>query len=309
MARTEPEPAVEHRVGQRPEDHARCRRARSAGRRPAAARAAGWPPTAARRAGCAGVGEPVDHPAGEPEQPQLLGGRRLDREVVGVVRVPVRGAHLARCCGPARPRSRAAASGSHPSRRAARAAPTRRSRRARPPTRRPDSSSTRPLAMKSIAMTSGGPCHPEVEVAGHRRGRRPARCSPGAPCPAGSRTPTISRSFSQSAVAAPRIALTACCTGVSTCRATKTTPTKVSGPAAPHRRARRRRAPRSTTASSAGIARAQQEQHPPRGRQPRRRAEQHPEERRRRPCDAAAVSEHQNRTDMNVPTSVNRPAR
>ena len=91
---------------------------------------------------CGALDEAVEHPVGEAEQPELLGGRRVDREPVGVLGVPLRRPHLARCCGPARPRSRAAASAWPARRRRARAAPTRRTRTA--PRRRPARRASRP---------------------------------------------------------------------------------------------------------------------------------------------------------------------
>ena len=75
---------------------------------------------------------PVDGPVGEAEQPQLLGRRRVD---------PPSGRHSRRrgtrcaprcCCGPARPSSRAAASGWRPTRHRAGAAPITGSRQGRP---------------------------------------------------------------------------------------------------------------------------------------------------------------------------------
>ena len=104
--------------------------------------------------------EAVDRPAGEAEQPQLL-ARPADRRRAGR-RSRRRAARRAprRCCGRARRRSRAAASASPARRRRARAAPTTRTRRGSPRDARPPIISTRPLAMKSIEIDSGGPVMP-----------------------------------------------------------------------------------------------------------------------------------------------------
>ena len=68
--------------------------------------------------------EPIDRPIRQPEQPDLLRRGRVDREAVRVVGVPLRARAPRRCCGRARPSSRAAASASPPTHRRARAAPT-----------------------------------------------------------------------------------------------------------------------------------------------------------------------------------------
>ncbi len=106
--------------------------------------------------------------------------------------------------------------------------------------------------MKSIAMNSGGPFIPRSKSRANDRSWASSllsRC----PIPGGVTDPTISWSFSHSAVAAPSTALTAWCTGARTCTSTKTTLTKVSGAA---RSAPSRTAPTRTpvdTASRAGI--------------------------------------------------------
>ncbi len=102
---------------------------------------------------------------------------------------------------------------------------------------------------------------------------------------------------------APRIALTACCSGVSTCIATKTMPTKVSGPASVEPS---RTAPTSTPveiASSAGIAaRSRRSAHHPAA---NRGAARNSTRKNVVGVVRAQPLEHQNSTDMNVPTSVN----
>ena len=72
--------------------------------------------------------------------------------------------------------------------------------------------------------------------------------------PGGVTVATSSRSFIQSLATAPRFALTACCTGVSTWRATKTTPTKVSGPVSEDPSCTAAMSTPVATASNAGIA-------------------------------------------------------
>ena len=164
----------------------RCcwRRARRPARRPPSAPAAGSPRTAAGTAGSAPIREPVDHPVGEPEQPQLLGRRRVGGEAVGIVRVPLgRRAPLgvAVAPDPALPQQPV---GRAPGEQQDQRRPPREARPARGPTRTPVTSSTRPPAMKSMATTSGGPLSSRVEVARHREVVGQLRCSRGAPCPA-----------------------------------------------------------------------------------------------------------------------------
>ena len=96
---------------------------------------------------------------------------------------------LRRCCGRARRRSRAAASAWRATRRRARAAPTTRSRRARPPTARPPIMPTSPPAMKSIEYDSGGPVMPRSKSRATVRSAGERWHPPGAPSPAGGRTP------------------------------------------------------------------------------------------------------------------------
>ena len=109
--------------------------------------------------------EAVDRPAGEAEQPQLLAGRRIDGEPVGVVGVALRAAHLVGVAvAPDRALAQQPVRG-QPGAARARAAPTTRSRRARRRDARPPIISTSPPAMKSIEIDSGGPGHAEVEVA------------------------------------------------------------------------------------------------------------------------------------------------
>ena len=72
--------------------------------------------------------------------------------------------------------------------------------------------------------------------------------------PGGVTVATISRSFIQSLATAPMFALTACCTGVRTCSATKTMPTKVSGPVSAESFSTAAMSTPVATASSAGIA-------------------------------------------------------
>ena len=105
-------------------------------------------------------GEAVDRPAGQAEQPQLLGRRRVDGQPVGVVGVALGRAHLVGVAVAPDRRSRAAASGwpARPRRAASgahQAKPNSTTAEARPP-----SSSTRPPAMKSIEIDSGGPVMP-----------------------------------------------------------------------------------------------------------------------------------------------------
>ena len=104
--------------------------------------------------------EAVDRPADQTEQPQLLAGRRIDGEPIGVVGVALRAAHLV---GVAVAPDGALAQ--QPVRREPRAAeherrPPRVARRARRRDARPPIISTRPPAMKSIEIDSGGPVMP-----------------------------------------------------------------------------------------------------------------------------------------------------
>ena len=79
--------------------------------------------------------EALDDPAGQPEEPQLLGGRRVDREPVGVVRVALRLAHfLGVAVAPDGALAQQPVRG-EPGAGEQAAAPTTRSRRARPPRR------------------------------------------------------------------------------------------------------------------------------------------------------------------------------
>ena len=109
---------------------------------------------------CAAGDEAVDRPADQAEQPQLLAGRRIDGEPVGVVGVALRAANLvgvavapdpALAQQPVRREPRAAR---------ARSAPTTRTPRGRSADARPAIISTRPPAMKSIEMNRGGPVMP-----------------------------------------------------------------------------------------------------------------------------------------------------
>ena len=82
--------------------------------------------------------------------------------------------------------------------------------------------------MKSIEMNSGGPVMPRSKSRATVRSavsRGSSRC----PIPGGSTTPRVSRSYRSAAVRSPRFALAACCSGVSTCSNTKTTPSATSG--------------------------------------------------------------------------------
>ena len=72
--------------------------------------------------------------------------------------------------------------------------------------------------------------------------------------PGGVTVATSSRSFIQSLATAPMFALTACCTGVRTCRPTKTMPTKVSGPVSEEPPWTAAMSTPVATASNAGIA-------------------------------------------------------
>ena len=182
--------AVEGPVEPAEGDHATCRRrpgrrrppgrgraGRRRRRRPAPRRRPRWPPTTRSRlqttdrsrsrvasycSSCSrapAVDEAVDHPAGQAEQPQLLGRRRVDGQPVGVVGVALGRPHLV---GVAVAPDRALAqqpvggqpappstSGAH------QAKPNSTTAEARPAT-----SSTRPPAMKSIEIDSGGPVMP-----------------------------------------------------------------------------------------------------------------------------------------------------
>ena len=104
--------------------------------------------------------EPFDRPRRESEQPQLLGGRRIDRQTIRVIGVPLRVANFVRCCDRTRPRFRAAANASRTRPPPAAAAPTRHKPPAPAPTRVRRPVSTIPEAMKSIEIDSGGPLMP-----------------------------------------------------------------------------------------------------------------------------------------------------
>ena len=116
----------------------------------------------------AAADEPLDHPVGEAEQADLL--RRRARRPRAGTRSRRGAAPRAprRCCGRARPSSRAAASASQPTRRRARAAPTTRNRRAAIACAMPPTMSTRPIAMKSMRDRERRAGDAEVEVARHR---------------------------------------------------------------------------------------------------------------------------------------------
>ena len=201
-------------------------------------------------------GEPLDHPAGQAEQPQLLRRRRLDGEVVGVVGVPLRVAHLGGVAVAPHTALAQQPVGRAPRPRAARAAPTRRTPTSTSADAIPDSSWTSPPAMKSIATTQ------RRTGASRGRSRGPSTRSSASsgfsrwPMPGG-----VTRRDHQAVVqpvggqSHPRISLTACCSGVSTCRATNTIPDE--GQRAGQRRAGAHRADehaRSRRRAAAGIA-------------------------------------------------------
>ena len=140
-ARSSGSVAAARRGGQRPEHHEVGGDHQQQAPRPRAARAGGSPATGARRA-AAPCAEAVHDPVREPEEPQLLGRVRLDRQAVGVFGVALGPAdflgvpvapHAALAQQPVRGQPRA---GQH------RAAPTTHSRRARRP--RPGPRSSRP---------------------------------------------------------------------------------------------------------------------------------------------------------------------
>ena len=108
----------------------------------------------------AAIDEAVDDPAGEAEQAKLLRGGRIDGEPVGVFGVALRGPHLlgvavapdpALAQQPVRRQPRAAEDA---------AAPTTRYPASTAANARPPIISTRPPAMKSIEIESGGPVMP-----------------------------------------------------------------------------------------------------------------------------------------------------
>ena len=169
-AKTTSRPEVEaaRRPRRRPATRTRrrWRRRRAAGSRRAASRAGAWPGTGARAAACGGrrSARSSSRPGRRGAAPWPRAGRRRAgrRSRRGAApRAP------RRCCGRARPRSRAAASGWRARRRRAGAAPTRRRRTSTAAEASPPIISTRPPAMKSMLMCMGGPVMPEVELAGH----------------------------------------------------------------------------------------------------------------------------------------------
>ena len=241
-------PAVDRGGRERPEHRRRWRRARAAG---STATGRSRSRVASYCSSCRRVrrrDEAVDRPAGQAEQPQLLGRRRIDGEPVGVVGVALRARAPRRCCGRARPRSRAAASASPARRRRARAAPTTRSR---------TSTRGRGEAADHLDQAAGDEVHRDrqrraghaevevardgevagelrvLEVAHARRARRRLRS-------AGRRArPRCGRRGWRSI---------AWWIGVSTCSRTKTTPTATSGPVSG--------SPRCTAPTNAPVATA-----------------------------------------------------
>ena len=120
---------------------------------------------------------------------------------------------------------------------------------------------TRPLAMKSIEIDSGGPVMPRSKSRATCRSVASSGSSRW-PIPGTATHAPVSSSYSQAAVRSPRLAESAVCSGPSTCMRTNTTATAISGAARPERR--------STAATSTPVAMAK-----PAGSRPRAASSPH----------------------------------
>ena len=160
-------PPVDRGAGQRPEHQRRWRRARAAGAAAPTARAAGSPAYCSSWRLAPALGEPVEHPAGQPEQPHLLGRRRVDGEAGRRSR---RGAAAARTSSVLRSRQTPLSRSSQWVRAQAPASSERRppgeAERARAPRRCPPSSIDQPAGDEVHVHEHRRAGHAEVEVAG-----------------------------------------------------------------------------------------------------------------------------------------------